>query len=89
MGAAAETAGIKTKFIKTESPKTTGRNLFCFLVQGVLLAVIAIFHHFQSFLQGLLVLAGKIVDGLALGAFKLDHVVLGHSERRKRAKRDS
>ena len=57
-------------------------------MQSVLLAGIAILHHFQSFLQGLFVLVGKIIDGFALGAFKLDHVVLGH-KRKKRAERDS
>jgi hypothetical protein len=42
----------------------------------VLLAELTEFAHVQSFLQGLLVLVGKIVDALAFGAFKLDHVVL-------------
>lgn len=87
-GAAAEAAGIKTKFIKTEPQKAAGKNLFCFLVQSVLFAVPAIFIHFQSFLQGLLILVRKIIYGLTLGAFELDHVVLGHSKE-KRAERDS
>lgn len=54
----------------------------------MLFAGVAILHHFQPFLQDLLILVGKIVDGLALGAFKLDHVVLGHKIQ-KRQGRDS
>jgi len=39
-------------------------------------AGVAILLHFQSFLQDLFILVRKIVNRLALGAFKLDHVVL-------------
>lgn len=47
-------------------------------MQGVGFAGIAILLHLQSFLQGLLVLVRKVVNGLTLGTFELDHVVLGH-----------
>ena len=38
----------------------------------------AIFAHFQSGLQNFLIFSGKIIDLLAFGAFKFDHVVLRH-----------
>jgi hypothetical protein len=47
-------------------------------VHGVLTAILAMFLHFQALFQDFLILPGKIIDGLALGALQLDHVVLGH-----------
>jgi hypothetical protein len=44
----------------------------------VLAAVFAVFVHFQSALEKLLIFAGKIIYLLALGALKFDHVVLRH-----------
>lgn len=41
-------------------------------------AGIAILLHLQSFLQSFLVLVRKVVNGLTLGTFEFDHVVLGH-----------
>jgi hypothetical protein len=45
----------------------------------MLLAPLAEFLKLQPGLQGLFILLGKIIDPFALGAFELDHVVLGHN----------
>jgi hypothetical protein len=54
------------------------RELLGFFMLSMLLAVLAMLFKLQALLQDLLVLPGKIVDRLALGAFQLDHVVLRH-----------
>jgi len=45
-------------------------------VQGVLVAVLAVLFGFQAGFQEFLIFSGKIIDSLALGALKFDHVVL-------------
>ena len=45
---------------------------------SVLLAMLAVFFHFQASFQKLLILAGKIIDFFAFGALEFDHVVLRH-----------
>jgi hypothetical protein len=41
-------------------------------------AMLAIFIHFQSAFEKLFILTGKIIDLLAFGALKFNHVVLRH-----------
>jgi len=79
---------LKTKAYKNRAAKGGRYNLFRFFMESMLLAGIAILLHFQPFLQDFLILVGKIVDGFALSAFQLDHVVLGHKNH-KQPKRDS
>jgi len=45
-------------------------------VYGVLAAILAMLLEFQALFQNLLILLGKIIDRLALGAFQFNHVVL-------------
>lgn len=60
------------------SLKMTIRVLFCFLMQGVLPAVPAIFFHFQPVFQDFFVLVGKIIDFFANRALKFNQVILRH-----------
>ncbi len=59
-----------------KNPACAGSCLLRFFMHGVLLAVLAVFLHFQTILQCLFILAGKVVHMLTFGALQLDHVVL-------------
>ena len=50
--------------------------LLSFLVWRVLFAMLAELSHLETIFENLFVLARKIVNALALFAFKLDHCVL-------------
>jgi hypothetical protein len=47
-------------------------------MQSMLAVELAILVELQALLQSLLVLAREVIDPLALSAFELDHLFLGH-----------
>ncbi len=53
--------------------------LFSFFVDCVLLAKAAEFVEFEAVFEDFLIFARKIINHLALGALKSNHVVLGHT----------
>ena len=71
---------LETSVLPLYEPRINAANrvLFGFLMHRMLPAMLAIFIHFQSAFEKLFILTGKIIDLLAFGALKFNHVVLRH-----------